>query len=652
MSERVVIDYLRIRGQVEPPPGFARSVMAAIDEAPPARSWFSPFLPAAAVAGVVAIIALMALLLGQNPNVGPGPSPSSDSSPSATLEELEAAVTAATEVLRSHEGVEGIGTSYVFDEVGEASWFTWRANGDQVVVNRSDLDVTETGWWLGSEPEPPARGVRVQTTIQVIVASSYYFTRGEVGGDDGWVAGLRDGSPDILGIPFPAALDGRVDPWQGAFVLTLDGEVSVARLPDGGEVWTLTRPVREGSLVQTFEIGPDGALHSISHELVGAEPTPDERPITSAHVELTVLEVPEPILPPDTESPPDPTVFGMPDLPLPSAPSESRIDYREYVEVALDALETYHWNAENVDWAAARSAALDGLPDEPTAGEAHRRIIDAIQTFDTFNTVFLRPGDVPPLGGAAGPTDLPAADRIGEVALIALPASTGSDPEALRDYLEAARAEMAAADAPAPACGWIVDVRGLSGGASGPLFSAVGGLLGEGRVITFDSAVNDWWVDVGADGMVNFGAEDRTSELLDSPMFADASAAAEQEQAAWEAALASEPPYLPAASDPPVVVLTSNATASAGEQLVVAFQGRLLTRTIGGVTAGSPHSLLALRMADGALLRMPTATPLDRDGLEYTGNLVPDDIAVASGADGDAVVEAAVEWLQGQPGCS
>jgi hypothetical protein len=80
----------------------------------------------------------------------------------------------------------------------------------------------------------------------------------------------------------------------------------------------------------------------------------------------------------------------------------------------------------------------------------------------------------------------------------------------------------------------------------------------------------------------------------------------------------------------------------------VSCRGRPLTRTVGSVTAGSPHSLLALRMADGALLRMPTATPLDRAGTRYSGNIIPDDII----ADGAAAAGAAVEWLESQPGCS
>jgi hypothetical protein len=52
-------------------------------------------------------------------------------------------------------------------------------------------------------------------------------------------------------------------------------------------------------------------------------------------------------------------------------------------------------------------------------------------------------------------------------------------------------------------------------------------------------------------------------------------------------------------------------------------------------------------MADGAVLRMPTATPVDRAGTRYMENLFPDDIAA-----GDAAVEDAIEWLEDQPSCS
>jgi hypothetical protein len=651
MSERVVIDYLRTRGRVESPPGFARSVMAAIDEAPPARSWFSAFLPAAAVAGVVAIIA-MTVLLAQGPNVGPGPSRSPAPLPSAagaTLGELEAAVTAATERLAAG-AVAGRHTSHIEQYLSSVTWFDWRPNGDHVVITREDIDVTAP-WWADPEGEPLTVGERIDTRISVVVGSALYRSE-----DGEWVVEDAPRGPLTWGV---GMLSGQLRAVSRA---SSNDDIRVTRrdLDDGGEVWTLAH---DGALSSVeWRIGSDGVLDSyavdgaeITIEGVDVTVAPDDglpTATTRSVIEFTPVEDAQPILAPDIDGVPDPADFGLPaDFPLATPPS-TQLDYREYVEVALEALETYHWNAENVDWAAARSAALDGLPDEPAAGQAHQRIIAAIQTFDTFNTVFVRPGDVPPSGGADGPTELPAGDRIGEIALIALPTSTGSDPEALRAYLEAAAAEMAAADAQEPACGWIVDVREVSGGASGPLFSAVAGLLGEGRVITFDSAVSDWWVDVETSGMVSFGSEELRSEILDSPMFAAAAAADDQQRVAWEAVFASEPPHRPAAGDPPVVVLTSNATSSAGEQLVVAFQGRPLTRTIGGVTAGSPHSLIALRMTDGAQLRMPTAVPLDRDGTPYSGNVIPDDVAAVTGPGGDAAVDAAADWLEDQPGCS
>lgn len=649
MSERVVIDYLRARSQVEPPPGFVHSVMAAIDEAPPARSRFSAFLPAAAVAGVVGVIAVTVLLLGRGPNVGPSPSQSAvPSATSATFAELEAAVTTATERL-AEGAVQGRQTFHIEGYLASAAWFDWRPSGDHVVIVREDIDVSAP-WWADPDGEPLTVGERVDTRIAVVVDGAMY--RSENGA---WVIEDPPRGPLTWGI---GMLSGEI-PATGAPEPDADVQITRRDLDDGGELWTLELVEDDDSVSAEWLIGTDGVLDAYTANGpqltiggVDVRLTPDQgRPTGGARsvFEFTPVDDPQPIAVPDPDGAPDPADLGLPaDFPLAPPVPEAQIDYREYIEVALDALEAYHWDAENVDWAAARSAALDGLPEEPTAGQAHQRIIAAIQSFDTFNTVFVRPADVPPSDAAVGPTDLPEGDRIGEIAIITLPARTGSDPEALQEYLEAAREQMAAADAPDPACGWIVDARAAAGGASGPLFAAVGGLLGEGRAITFDSAVSDWWVDVDVSGTVSFGSEAVTSEVLDSPMFAAATAEGERERAEWEAAMARERPYRPAAGDLPVVVLTSNATSSAGEHLVIAFQGRADTRTIGGVTGGSPQSLLALRMVDGAVLRIPTATPIDRDGTRYSGNIIPDEIV----ADGARALDAAVEWLEGEAGCS
>jgi hypothetical protein len=656
VSDEQLIEYLRSRGRVEAPAGLVESVSAAVDAAPAAPARFSAYLPAFVAVCAAAAAAVLALILGPGLNVGPAPTSSTaptTTASEATVDELRAAVTAAVDELRSQPGVEGIGTYRVRDELGSASWFSWRPNGDQVVVNRSDIDVTESGWWLGSDDEPPARGENVQTTIQVLAGSSYYFTRGDLSGEDGWVAGLRSGSPDVLGVPFPAALDGRMEPWQGAFVLTLEGDATVRPGDDGGETWTLTRPIREGSLVQEFDIGPDGALRSMTHDLIGVEPTLDERPITSALIELTILDDPEPIPAPDVDSPPDPAAFGMPDLPLAAGPADADIDYRAYVEDALDVLEAYYWDSANVDWETARAVALDELPDEPTADQAHARIRRATETFGAFNTAFVRPQDVPTGGGDGSGADSgesPVGERLGTIGLVVLPSPPSAGTDTLLEYLRAAHEEMAAADA-TPACGWIVDLRDYDGYAWGPAMYALGGLLGDGRVVSFRSPTGEWWLEVDDDGAVSSGGFDDSGDPIDSP-YIETPGEAERDEELTEA-IASVPPHVPSIRDAPVAVLVGNATRSGGEQTLVAFLGRPATRVFGGPTTGSPIVAPNLSMADGAVLRIPIWVPVDRTGAAHTTNITPDEVIGDTRSLGsDAVLDAAVQWLQGEQGCS
>jgi carboxyl-terminal processing protease len=655
VSDERVIEYLRFRGQAQPPTDLVPRVMAAVETSPVGRSPFAAFLPASVAVGVAAVVTIVALLVSQGPDVGPSVSSTPEASPrAASVGELEAAVTAGVEFLREGGAVEGIGTASVLGELGSATWFSWRPSGDQVVINRSDVDVTQTGWWLNPEGGPPARGVNITTTIQVLAGDTYYRAAEDVGGPAGWTTEDRASAPDVLGLPFPAVLDGTVDPWEWSNRSEADGHATVQRLPDGGAVWTLTRPVRGGSSIEEFRIGPDGALISMSSELVGVEPNLEDAPlVTSGSVELTVLSDAEPIPAPDVDVPPDLSLFGLPtDFPL-ETDASGDIDYVEYIETALDAMEAYHWNTAAIDWQVARAAALEGLPDEPTAGQAHQRIRDAILTFDDSTTVFVRPDDVPTGDGGPEGSTRPSGERVGDVAYLDLPALDAGGPDDVLGYLQDGRSAMASIESAAPACGWIVDVRDTAFGAYPPLFGVVGGLLGDGRVITFDSALGDWWVDVNEDGTLAIGGEERAAGVLDSPAVAAATADEERQDAEFAAMLERTEPHVPAERDAPVVVLTSNATAAAGEQLVVAFGGRPATRVIGGVTSGTPYGQMSLEMVDGARLRIPVSTILDRDGTVYDSNLVPDDnVAVFGGSGGDPAIDAAVEWLEGQPGCS
>jgi len=650
VSDERVIEYLRFRGQAQPPTDLVPRIVAAVDAAPVSRSPFAALIPAAVAVGVLAVVAIVALILGQEPNVGPGPTESTEAQPSpASVEELQAAIESGLDMLREAPGVEGIGTSSVLGELSAATWFSWRPNGDQTVISRSDIDVSETAWWLQPEGQPPARGENVTTTIHVLVGDEYFVADAET-----WDVQARADAPSVLSFA-TAILDADPLAVQG-FTGNLAGEATVTRNADESTTWSLTAPHRDGSGTSEWQVAADGSLVSWSMELVGVTPTVEDAPFVT-HQQVEFIPVPDasPIEAPDTESLPDPAALGLPaDFPLGQPGSSTDVDYVAYIETALEAMEAYHWNTEAIDWAAARAAAFDGLPDAPTAGEAWRRIQDAIATFDFSGTVFIRPEDVPAGGEGPGSVTAPRGDRLGDVGYLDLPALDAGSPDDVLSYMQDGWTAIASIESTAPACGWIIDVRDTAFGAYPPLFGVVAGLLGEGRVITFDSALGDWWVDVNDDGTLLLGGEERSADILESPAVAAATADEERQNAEFVAMLAGEAPHMPGDPDAPVVVLTSNVTAVAGEQLVVGFRGRPATRVIGSVTSGSPHGQMSLAMVDGARLRFQVSTVVDRAGTTYDSNLVPDEnVAVLGGPDGDdPAIEAAVDWLEGQPGCS
>ncbi len=647
MNEQRVVEYLRSRAQVEPPPDLTHSVMTAIDAAPAARAWFSAYLPAFAAAGAVVVVALLALLIGPGRNVGPAPTPVRSPSGAATIasaEELEAAVTAAVDALAASDGVRGTHLYSIEHYLASATWFDWRPNGDQVVVERQDIDVSAP-WWTDPSGQPLTVGERVATTISVVAAGSYHVAR-----EEGWLAPLevpRGPLTYAIGI-----LSGEI-PAIGGLAPNADVVVSRHELQDGGETWVLEIDLDGETATADWRIDAEGRLvsYAIRGDGVAMEPGIDLGTVSNrAVIEFTPLDEPQPIPQPDLDAAPDPSAFGLPDeFPLSEAQPEAQINYHAYVEDVLDALQAYHWNRDAIDWEAARSAALDDLPEEPDAAQAHQRIRDAIATFDSFNTVFVRPDDVPPHGEhVGGDRAVPAGDRLEGVGYVRLPSIGAAGEDALREYLAAARGAMEAADAPGGACGWIVDLRDYDSGAWGPSIFALGGLLGDGRVVTFSSGAGEWWLEVAGDGVVTAAGFDAADVPVDSPFIQVPDADPDASDA-----VAAEPPYRPSATDAPVAVLVSNRTARGGEQTVAAFLGRPATRVFGGPTAGMPIVSPNYELIDGAVLRVPTWVPVDRDGTRHTENIVPDEVVGDTRALGsDAVLDAAVDWLEGQAGCS
>jgi len=113
--------------------------------------------------------------------------------------------------------------------------------------------------------------------------------------------------------------------------------------------------------------------------------------------------------------------------------------------------------------------------------------------------------------------------------------------------------------------------------------------------------------------------------------------------------------YMPRRALPPVALLIAPTTFAAGELVIVAFEGREKVRTFGEETRGLPTLNIATGLSDGAIIYISGAFATDRNSNIYKGPLLPDESVktdwVQFGTDQDPVILAGLDWLKTQPEC-
>jgi C-terminal processing protease CtpA/Prc len=183
-----------------------------------------------------------------------------------------------------------------------------------------------------------------------------------------------------------------------------------------------------------------------------------------------------------------------------------------------------------------------------------------------------------------------------------------------QEYAESIQAQIRAADR-ADLAGWIVDLRGNTGGNMWPMIAGLGPLLGEGAAGYFTSIS-------GRETAWGYAAG--SSWILDG-----------------RPVVTVETPYELEREDPKVAVLTDNYVMSSGETVLVSFLGRPNTRQFGETTCGLSTSRGAFTLFDGARLYISTFHLADRDRVRYGQSIVPDNPAV----DMAEAVQLAIDWL-------
>lgn len=173
-------------------------------------------------------------------------------------------------------------------------------------------------------------------------------------------------------------------------------------------------------------------------------------------------------------------------------------------------------------------------------------------------------------------------------------------------------------------CGWVVDLRGNSGGNMWPMLLGMGPLLGDAK---------------GADPVGMFLLADKRQPW------------AYREGAVWldgKSVVGSRhTQYTLRNPGAPVAVLMGPRTASSGEASVLAFRGRAASRSFGQPSAGYSTANTPQRLPDGSLLLLTGSVIADRNGVG-DGNSLQPDVIVAEGQDATTAAQA---WLLAQPAC-
>jgi len=317
-------------------------------------------------------------------------------------------------------------------------------------------------------------------------------------------------------------------------------------------------------------------------------------------------------------------------LPPPS-PTAAR-----YVERALAIIEESSVNRERIDWRAFRSAVREQARGADTVAASHLAVRFAMSHLADGHSYFMAPRQMTaiatePVGNArtglsaVAPRSEVLASSVGYLSLPGFAGGTHTDQAEFAVEVQDYIARLDAADA----CGFVLDLRGNSGGNLWPMLVGIGPLLGDGEAaIAIDPSGTRtpvWY----RDGKAGLG---------DAVQLRVRGA-----------------PYRLRNPFAPIAVLTDRSTASAAEIIAGAFGARVDARRFGASTRGAVTGTRIFPLGDGAALVLAVTHTSDRNGHVYSGPLEPDEVVEARARDlavaDQPVVRAALEWLQSRRAC-
>lgn len=286
------------------------------------------------------------------------------------------------------------------------------------------------------------------------------------------------------------------------------------------------------------------------------------------------------------------------------------------LDAAIDIVRKNALRAAAVDWKTTEPQVRAKIVDSELSQEAYPAIRMLLASLGDHHSFLMEPVESRKEEHSGVPSAAPIVDeQPASIGYVAMPGYLGTGPQAAVNFATDLTVAINRLGSTIR-CGWIVDLRGDRGGNMWPMLAALKPLLGDGPLGYFKdrNGLSEAW---------------RAGQWVSSD--------------------------LPAAVDltgTPVAVLIGPRTASSGEALAIAFQGRPRTRFFGAPTAGVPTGNASHKLPDGAQIFLTQTTELDRLKREYNGPIGPDEVVdQAASMSEDRVLAASRAWLLSEAGC-
>ena len=227
----------------------------------------------------------------------------------------------------------------------------------------------------------------------------------------------------------------------------------------------------------------------------------------------------------------------------------------------------------------------------------------------------------------------PRSQRFGNVSYLETFGIFGADLSLLQDYTANVQTAIKGLDS-ANTCGWILDLRRNTGGSIHAIQGGIAPFVGDGELYHIR------WPDGHED--VTYYENGRVFGIGTSELPAMV-----------------QNPYTLSKPNPPMTVLVSHSTASGGEVSTVVVSGRpdSQTRIFGEQTSGLTTVVTYINLYDGGMFWAPIQLLVDLNGQTHLEGVIPDESLPVVydqnyGTQDDPVVQAALNWLKTDYGCT